>query len=82
MQAEAAKRVSHQSINAARGPTDAYRAPLCLLLLNDVAIPITAAIANPVLWPAFPQRLFQYFGQGTSPANQYNYPMNASLDPT
>jgi hypothetical protein len=48
----------------------------------DIIIPNTAAIADPVLWPAFPYRFIQYYGQGTSPANPYNYPMDASSDPT
>src|SRR5581483_1753409 len=48
----------------------------------DVVIPNSAAVADPVLWPAFPQRLAQFYGQGSSPANPYNYPMNASADPT
>jgi hypothetical protein len=48
----------------------------------EIIIPTTAAIADPVLWPAFPFRFIQYYGQGTSPANPYNYPMDASQGAT
>lgn len=36
-------------------------------------IPTSAAVAPPILWPAFPYRLLQYLGQGSAPPNPYNH---------
>lgn len=43
----------------------------------NTPIPTTAAVAPPILWPAFPFRLRQYMGQSVSPPNPYNYSMQA-----